>query len=282
VIAIAFVGRGGLAWYAAAGAIAWGGSMVAIGLTAAPGLAPWLLVAGGAGLTVVDVAGRTILQRTIDDRVLARVFGVQEGLAMAALALGAILVSAVSTVGGTLVALVIAAGLLPLVVLVAGRRFRDLDRRAAPPIRALDLLRRSTLFRPLPGPQLEAVARRGSWLTVPGGTVVIRQGDPGDRYYVLERGSVSVDQDGVWKRDLDSTGDGFGEIALIRDVPRTATVRTTSDSTLLAIDRAPFLAAVTGHPEAFAAARGAAVARGGAGGGVVDGPAGNPDNLTRN
>jgi hypothetical protein len=253
-VTVALIGRGGLASVAAAGALLWGAALGLIGVTAAPMLAVALIVAGGAGLTVVDVAGRTILQRSIRDEVLARVFGIQESLAMAALAVGAILASAAVEVGGLTGAMVLAAALLPATVLVTWPRLRALDRRAPVPVQALALLRRTRLFSPLPPPQLEAVARRGVWLTIPDGTTVIRQGDPGDRYYVLSTGAVRVERDGRYLRDLDTAGVGFGEIALLRDVPRTATVTTTRESVLFAIDRAPFLAAVTGHPDAFRAA----------------------------
>lgn len=96
------------------------------------------------------------------------------------------------------------------------------------------------------------VARRVSWLTVPTGTVVIREGDPGDRYYVLANGALRVDEGGDFRRDLTHIGDGFGEIALLRGVPRTATVTATRETVLLALDRAPFLTAVTGHPDLMA------------------------------
>ena len=225
-----------------------------------PPLPPAFIVVGGAGLAIVDVAGRTILQRSIRDEVLARVFGLQEGLAMGALAVGSVLVSILASAFGLLWAVAVVAVILPLLVVIAWPRLAALDRRAVVPIRALVLLRGTALFAPLPAPQLEAVARRGVWLTVPLGTAVIRQGDPGDRYYVLADGAVRVDQDGATLRSLDTPGDGFGEIALLREVPRTATVTTTRASVLFAVDRAPFLAAVTGHPDAFRAAE-AAVAR---------------------
>ncbi|MGK2851290.1 MAG: cyclic nucleotide-binding domain-containing protein [Candidatus Limnocylindrales bacterium] len=207
-----------------------------------------MIVLGGAGLTVVDVAGRTILQRSIRDESLGRVFGLQESLAMAGLALGSVLVSIFATALGLVATIAIVAAIQPLMVLVTWRRLAALDRRAAVPVRALELLRRTPLFRPPPAPELESIARRGTWLTVPAGTVVIREGDAGDRYYVLDAGAVRVEQAGRNLRDLTSQGDGFGEIALLRDVPRTATVTTTQPSVLFAVDRAPFLAALTGRP----------------------------------
>ncbi len=248
------VGRSRLAAVAAAGAVAWGIGLAVIGLTASATLAPLLVVLGGAGLAIVDIAGRTMLQRSIRDEVLARVFGLQEGLAMAGLAAGSVLVPVLVAAGDVVFAVLVVAATLPVIVAVRWRGLTDLDRRAVVPVRELALLRRNPIFRPLPAPQLEAVARHAVWVTTPSGVELIRQGEPGDRFYVLAAGRLRVLQDGVFLRELSTPGEGVGEIALLRGVPRTATVTTTADSTLLAIDRAPFLAAVTGHPDASAAA----------------------------
>ncbi len=252
-LTFALIGREGLALVAAVGAILWGVAIALIGMTAVVVLAPILVIVGGAGLAVVDVAGRTLLQRSIRDEVLARVFGLQEGLAMAALAAGSVVVSILSEAFGLTVAIALVAIFLPLMVALSWTRITALDRRVVVPVRAIALLRHTPLFAPLPLPQLEAVARRGSWLTFPSRTVVIREGDPGDRYYVLASGVVRVEQGGRFLREIGRPGAGFGEIALLRDVPRTATVTAATEIALFAIDRAPFLAAVTGHPDAFAA-----------------------------
>jgi MFS family permease len=251
---VVLIGRTGLARVAASGALVWGIALVLIGVTASPALAPILVVVGGAGLAIVDVAGRTLLQRSVRDAVLSRVFGLQEGLAMAALAVGSILVSILAEAFGLMTAIAGVAAILPIAVGLSWTRVRALDRRDAVPMRTIELLRASPLFAPLPGPQLEAVARRAVWLPTPIATTVIREGDPGDRYYVLADGVVDVEQGGRHIRTLDRAGEGFGEIALLRDVPRTATVVTSTDATLLGIDRATFLVAVTGHPDAFEAA----------------------------
>ena len=253
-LTFALVGRIHLAAVAAAGAVAWGVALAAVALVATAWLAPVLLVVGGTGLAIVDIAGRTLLQRSVRDEVLARVFGVQEGLAMLGLAAGSVLVPVLVALTSLLGAALVAAAILPVAVLLAWGRLARLDRVTVVPTREIALLRGSTLFRPLPVDQLEAVARRTVWMTVPAGAVVIREGDPGDRFYVLAAGAVRVERHGRHLRDMVTVGDGFGEIALLRDVPRTATVTATQETVLLTIERAAFLAAVTGHPDAFAAA----------------------------
>jgi MFS family permease len=249
-----FAGRDRLVAFAIAGACAWGAGLVLSGLLGSAPLAVVLLIGGSGGLAIVDLAGRTILQRVIRDDVLASVFGIQEGLGMAALAVGSLGVPVVIAIAGLPGAVVLVGTFLPLVVLAAWAPLRSLDARARPRLREIALLRRTSLFELLPAPQLESVARRATWLTVPVGTSIIREGDRGDRYYILEHGGVSVVRGGQHLRDFVVAGDGFGEIALLRDVPRTATVTTTAPSTLLVLGRSDFLAAVTGDPTVAARA----------------------------
>jgi MFS family permease len=247
-------GRTRLASVAALGACLWGLTLGVSGWLASPVLATALIVAGGAGLAIVDVAGRTILQRSVRDEVLTRVFGIQEGLAMAALAAGSILVPGLIAVLGLTGAILVIAGLLPLIVLFAWSRLVALDARTPVPAQAIALLRRVSLFGPLAAPSLEAIARRATWVRVPPGSIVIREGDSGDRYFVLASGAVRVERQGRQLRELTTPGEGFGEIALLRDVPRTATVIATVESVFMTIDRDSFLAAVTGNPQVTARA----------------------------
>jgi MFS family permease len=253
-VTFALVGRNRLATVAAGGAVIWGIALAIIGLTATAWLATPIVVVGGAGLAIVDIAGRTMLQRFVRDEVLSRVFGLQEGLAMFGLAMGSVLVPVLVGLAGLVGSVLVVAAILPVAVVLTWGRLTALDRRSMAPRRELALLRRAALFRPLPAPQLEAVARRTSWLTVPAGTAVIREGEAGDRFYIVASGAVRVDRNGRHLRDIASPGEGFGEIALLRGVPRTATVTATEETVLLTIDRAPFLAAVIGHPDAYAAA----------------------------
>lgn len=247
IITFGFVGRSRLSVVAAAGAIVWGLALAGAVALGSPALAIALIIAGGAGLAVLDVAGRTILQRSIRDEVLARVFGLQEGLAMGGLAAGALVVPILVAAANVTVATLVCAALLPVTVALSWSRLTALDSRTVVPTRAIALLRRASIFAGLPAPPLEAVARRAVWLTVPAGTDVIRQGDHGDRYYVMDGGRVKVEQDGHFIREIDRPGEGFGEIALLRDVRRTATVTTLEETELLAIDRVTFLEAVTGQ-----------------------------------
>jgi MFS family permease len=255
------VGRPRLAAVAAAGALVWGAAIATVGLVPSAFLAPLLVIVGSAGLAIVDICGRTMLQRSVRDEILARVFGVQEGLGMAGLAAGAVLVPILVGVFGLVGAVVAVGAILPVFVALRWPRLSDLERGAGVPAREISLLRAGTIFRPLPAPALEAVARRAVWVDVSDGERLITQGDPGDRFYVLAAGSLRVERDGTRLRDVTEPGEGVGEIAILRDVPRTASVFANRPSTLLAIDRAPFLAAVTGHPDAHAAADAVVAAR---------------------
>jgi MFS family permease len=259
--AFLLVGQPRIAPILAASALVWGATFALIGLLASGGLAPLLLVVGGTGLAIMDVAGRTILQRAVRDAVLARVFGILEGLIMAALAVGSIVVPVVVAGVGLQASVLVFAAILPITLALAWPALRAIDRRAIVPARSISLLRTLSLFEALDPPVMEALARSATWLTVPAGAVVIREGELGDRFYVLESGAMRVTRDGRHLRDMERTGEGFGEIALLRDVPRTATVTAAVESSLLVLDRPSFLWAVTGDASVAAEAARIADAR---------------------
>ena len=255
------VGRQSLAPVLAVAALIWGGSMVVVGAFAPVWLVAPLIAIGGIGFAACDVAGRTILQRVTPDDMLARVLGALEGINLAGLALGSILVPIVVGFLDVQAALIVVGLLLPLGVGVSWIGLRTMDRTTLLPTRALDLLRVVPLFEMLAPPQLESVVRRTRWLAVDAGEVVIREGDPGDAYYVLESGGLAITQGGRQLRTVVERGDGVGEIALLRDVPRTATVTAISPSVLLMLGRTDFLEAVTGHPQAHQTAQRVAAER---------------------
>jgi CRP-like cAMP-binding protein len=194
------------------------------------------------------------LQRVAPDDVLARVFGVLEGLAMLALAIGSIAASVLAETVGIRAALAVTGAFVPVVLLVLLQRLLRIDRHAeAPDPERLELLLGSDIFAPLQPPTLERLARHLEPLVVTTGTNVIREGDAGDRVYLIVQGTADVSRDGQHVATL-GRGQAFGEIALLRDVPRTATVTAATSLELFALAREPFLEAVTGHPQSRRAA----------------------------
>jgi CRP-like cAMP-binding protein len=141
--------------------------------------------------------------------------------------------------------------ILPLLTLVTWRRLVEIDRTLPIPPPELALIEGVPMFAPLSLAVKEQIAAGLIRLSVPAGEVVIRAGDLGDRFYVIADGELEVIADGL-HRSADA-GDYFGEIALLRDMPRTATVRAIVDSTLYALERDAFLQAVTGNSSMRAA-----------------------------
>jgi MFS family permease len=220
---------------------------------AAPAMV-WLVLCG-AGLSLASVAARTLLQRTNDGRALGRVFAVQESLMMAGLALGAIVAPAALALAGTAGAYVVVGVALCAVALLTLASLRRLDARADYRPSVLAALRRIHFLARLAPPELEHLSRRAEWLDVPAGTTVIRQGDAGDAFYVISDGRASVRKDGVLLPYELAAGEGFGELALLHDAPRAATISTLVDCRLLRIEREDFLAAVTGVGDGAVIAR---------------------------
>ena len=230
---------------------------VALGLSAlAPTAAATvvLLTIVGGGRALFNLATRTLLQRAVPAEVVGRVFGVAEALAMAGLAVGSAIVPLLVAVGGTVAAVLGTAAILPLVALVGGRALFTLDAAAHVPIVEIALLRSLRIFHALPAPALEGLARSMEPVELEAGDVLIREGEPGDRFYAIADGRLEITIGGA-PVATNVRGDGIGEIALLYSVPRTATASAASSATVFALSREDFLTAVTGHtPSARAAA----------------------------
>ena len=205
-----------------------------------------LLAVVGAGHSLLEIASRTLLQRSVPAHLLGRVFGVLEGMMMAGLALGALLVPLLVYLGGSRLALLGVAAVLPLAAAVGGRGLVALDAEAPVPVVEIALLRSLPMFAELPAPAIEGLAAALTPVEVPAGTVLISQGEPGDAYYAIATGELDIQKDGHFVRRC-GRGDGVGEIALLRDVPRTATVTARTPATVYRLSREPFLTAVLGH-----------------------------------
>jgi CRP-like cAMP-binding protein/predicted MFS family arabinose efflux permease len=227
------------------GILLWGLPIALIGLFPEPGPTLLFLALVGLGNTLVDVSAFTLLQRAVPDEVLARVFGAVQGLWVGTIGIGAIvaplLIAALDVRG----ALIVTGALLPILAILLRRRLTQLDEVPVPE-RELELLRAIDIFAPLPPPTLESLARSLIPVHVEAGREIVREGEPGDRFYIIDSGEVEVLSEGRVLR-VEGPGEYFGEISLLRDVPRTATVRAQEDVELRALERDDFIAAVTGH-----------------------------------
>jgi MFS family permease len=237
----------------AAGVLAWGVGVALLGVTGTTAVALVLLAGVGLGNTVVDVAAVTLLQRSADAEVLGRVFGVLETALLSALGLGSILAPVAIHAVGIRASLIGTGLVLPVVVLVFSRSIVALDRPSPAVAERAALLRANSIFRPLAEAPLEQLARALEPRQAAAGTEVVRQGEQGDRVFLVVAGELDVTVDGRPGTRL-GPGDLFGEIALLRDVPRTASVRAATDAELLTLGRDEFLSAVTGHPTSAAEA----------------------------
>ena len=217
--------------------------LVAISPTIPAALAAMALI--GIGNSLVDVNAETIIQRLVPDEVLGRVFGALDSAAIAGMAIGAAMMPVLITTIGLRSALVGIAVVVSGLVLVSLRGLARVDNTALAP-EALDLFRGVSMLAVLPEHVIERLARQSDVVSVPAGSAVFREGDVGDRFYIMESGEVEVSTaDRVLARR--TVGESFGEIALLRDVTRTATAMALTDVVTRAIERRHFLSAVTGH-----------------------------------
>jgi MFS family permease len=201
----------------------------------------------GIGNSVADIAALTLFQRIVPDHVLGRVLGVLEGVLLGAIGLGGLVAPLCIALFGTKPSLLAAGILLPVATILAARRLVAIDRTTAAPAHTA-LLRGVPLLGILPEPVLEFLAASAVSSTAQAGQAIVTQGETGDRFYVIESGEVEI---------LGRTfgrGEAFGEIALLRDVPRTATVTAVTDVELVTLERDIFVTAVTGHSPAHASA----------------------------
>jgi CRP-like cAMP-binding protein len=207
----------------------------------------------GLGYAVAETAGQTLIQRLASDESLARVFAVAETGSQLAVALGSILAPLLISLLGIRGALLAAAALLPLAVAARWRAARSLDAQAVVPERELQALRAVDLFAPVPLATVETLAIRSLPRVVFADEQILLPGDIGSRFYVIADGAVEVQAGGVVRRL--GAGEYFGEIALLRDVRRTAGIVATADSLLYVVGRDDFLHAVTGHVRSTQAAQ---------------------------
>jgi MFS family permease len=251
--ATGLIGRRRLTGPFALGVLLWGIPLVVLGgfPGAVMALAAWGVM--GAGNTLGDVAGFTLLQRAAPEHLLARAFAALDSLLFGCIALGGLIAPGVLAALGDRGGLVAIGLFLPAVTLLLRAQLVHLDVATTVPERELALLTGLPLFAPLPVATLEHLAAALAPATFAAGETIFRQGEEGDRFYVIAEGEVEVDVDGRSAGTL-TPGEAFGEIALLRASPRTATVAARTALHAFTLERDEFLAAVTGHTASTAAA----------------------------
>jgi MFS family permease len=235
------------------GLVGWAVAIAGVGVAPNLPIAVAFVALTGFANPLVDVPAMTLLQRSAPEEVLGRVFGVLETVILVAVGLGAAAAPFVDRLVGPRPTFVLA-GIVVLAVTAAGiGSVRRLDAEPTADAAVVSLLGRVELLAPLPRDVLEALARSSEALTLTAGATLFHAGDAGDRYYVVESGRLGIGLPDGTEKTADP-GEGVGEIALLHEIPRTATVTALEDSRLRAIDRDPFVSAVTGHSTSRAAA----------------------------
>ncbi len=249
-LALALVARKKLAADFGLGIVLWGLPLVLLGIF--PNTLVALLALGvlGVGNTLVDIAAITLLQRTAPEAVASRVFGVLESTMAASVGIGSVLAPVLVGLFGARTALISTGALLPVLAALRWRQLQAIDEGAKVPQERVDALRRVPFIAPLPLRTIEGLAARLEPVELAAGQTLFERGDKGDRFYVVAAGELEVELDGEQR----PAGPYVGEIALLRGVPRTASVSARTAATLWALERADFLGAVTGHRRAHGAA----------------------------
>jgi predicted MFS family arabinose efflux permease len=250
--ALALLGRGRLAAGLAAGALLVAASLLAVGAAPSIAVAVLALTVLGIGYALIEVAGMTLLQRLAGDEVLARAFAVVESSYWLATGAGAILAPGLVALLGIRGALAAVAAVV-FAVAASWRALSGLEAGAPVPDREFGLLRGLPLFAAVPLATVETLARRLVPVPLAPGQALIREGESGDRFYLVAEGTLAIERGGHLRATA-GPGDFFGETALLRDCPRTASVTSAEPGLAFALERDDFLTAVTGHPRALAAA----------------------------
>lgn len=251
--ALGLVGVGRLTAVFGVALAGWGLPLIIIGGWPVALLALAALFVTGVSNAVLDVSGFTLIQRGVENEDRVTVFGVLEGGLGAGLLLGSLVAPALIAVVGSRAAFVVAGAILPILAIVTWHPIHTRTRRSALTDDLLALLRSNPLFAPLPLTALDQLAESLERVSFEPGEVVMQKGEPGDYYLLVAEGEVEASDEGRSLR-VCGPGDGVGEIALVRRVPRTATVVALTHVAGYAIDAATFLAAVAGPAAAAALA----------------------------
>jgi MFS family permease len=240
---VALVGRRHLGTALGVALLGWGAAAILAGALPFAPVVIALLACIGVGNALVDVSALTLLQRTVDQVVLVRVLAVFEGLWWAMIGIGALAAAALIDAAGIRGALALTGAVLALAAIVEARELRRIDGVAGPPARVLERLQRVPFLESLPAAALERLAFAAASVEIPARTTVIKEGDRGELFYVVDEGEFEVHTTNG--RQVPVTDGYFGEIALLRDVARTATVIARTNARVFTLTRDVFLGAVS-------------------------------------
>jgi MFS family permease len=244
--ALSVLGRGRLTVGLASGGLMIGAALIVVAAVGSAPVAVAMLVLLGVGYALTEIAGLSLLQRLNSDQVLGRAFAVVESSYWITTGLGALAAPALVALLGPHGALLAVGACLPVVVALRWAALARFEADASVPEREFRALRDLPVFAPLPMATIENVARRVVGVRVEPGQVVIREGDRGCSFYVVAEGVLDVSRSEGTSAAV-AGGDFFGEIALLRDIPRTATVTARSDALLYELERDAFMMAVSAH-----------------------------------
>jgi len=251
--AVTLAGRSRLAPAYAVSLATWGLPIAVIGVIALPSVAIVAMMAVGISNALIDVAGFTLIQRTTPNASRIAVLGLTDSAAAIGPAIGGIVAPLLVSVFGISGALVVAGLILPITAAVLWPFLRGVEVEDGGLAHAVTVVRSVPLFAPLSLASVEHLAARLQPVTIAEGTWLMREGEAGDRFVIIETGSAEITRDGRRVR-IEGPGAGIGEIALLADIPRTASARALEPIHGHTLDRGAFLEAVTGHASSQALA----------------------------
>ena len=250
LLAAALTGRPRLIPPFALALACWGAPIAIVGLVSEPIVALAAMVVVGTSNAVLDVAGFTLIQRlTPNDRRVA-LLGLVDSVANGGVAAGGVVAPVLVEVAGVQGALIATGLILPVTALALWPFLRRVDEAGTVDLHRVGRIRGLPLFAPLSLATVEHLAETLESVSFPAGGWLMREGEVGDRFVIVEAGEVDVIQGGVTLRRL-GPGEGVGEIALVHDIPRTASVRAVDAVTAWALDRESFVSAVSGTPDSL-------------------------------
>lgn len=248
---VSLLGRRRLANPFGLGLVLWGAPIALIVIWPTLGWAILCMAVVGAGNSVLDIAGYTLIQRSVVDVVLGRVFATLEIVGSVAIGIGSIAAALLAGGLGLRGALIATGAILPVLAVIFWRRLRAVDEATTVPQRELELLTSVPFLEPLAPTTLEKLAMRLRPLAFPAGAEVVRENERGAVFYLIGSGQVDVIHGGKLVATL-GAGQYFGEIALLHDVPRVATCVARSDAELYELERELFVTAVSGNEQSHA------------------------------